>query len=545
MNLLQINDKTVEGKRGILKVPLVRVGKWAHKAAKVIQFTISDLNQIIKNFRDNILQHKPYLTYGHVIEPYSYDSHRKKGDLIDMNIDGDILYGYFKANPSTYESVLNGDYEFASVEYVKDYMDPKTGNNVGMVLLRTALTNSPFLPGDIKIEALSQNPSIDRLFTTIPIASKNNINIMTDSTTQNLSNTATLERGETEVAPNNNNNNSPNIENGENQYTPNSISETSVESKGENQIQDSNVAPKEPSIDIASLKEEISQLKKQWIEAQELTKKILEQQKEINERALAQTVKQENNEKEIVESNKEVEEENKEKENKAKENDKEGTNEIEPEGEVKASQEVNQSTNKEKKDDTTPMNLNTELNKYVNSNSGPLDIKGLVQSIRDRVSSAYTAQLQDSQAMVQTLQQQLNDIKNQAEEERKQRDAYALSLQEAQNQAFLASTDLTRDHLIGNGVPPELANQFIQVQSGLLTQQSKINLSLDGQEPKQLDITEALCELFIRAVSCNPVNLSVSGQSTFSGGTYDPTGRTQRIRQVIERNRKRAQELYK
>jgi len=545
MNLLQINDKTVEGKRGILKVPLVRVGKWAHKAAKVIQFTISDLNQIIKNFRDNILQHKPYLTYGHVIEPYSYDSHRKKGDLIDMNIDGDILYGYFKANPSTYESVLNGDYEFASVEYVKDYMDPKTGNNVGMVLLRTALTNSPFLPGDIKIEALSQNPSIDRLFTTIPIASKNNINIMTDSTTQNLSNTATLERGETEVAPNNNNNNSPNIENGENQYTPNSISETSVESKGENQIQDSNVAPKEPSIDIASLKEEISQLKKQWIEAQELTKKILEQQKEINERALAQTVKQENNEKEIVESNKEVEEENKEKENKAKENDKEGTNEIEPEGEVKASQEVNQSTNKEKKDDTTPMNLNTELNKYVNSNSGPLDIKGLVQSIRDRVSSAYTAQLQDSQAMVQTLQQQLNDIKNQAEEERKQRDAYALSLQEAQNQAFLASTDLTRDHLIGNGVPPELANQFIQVQSGLLTQQSKINLSLDGQEPKELDITEALCELFIRAVSCNPVNLSVSGQSTFSGGTYDPTGRTQRIRQVIERNRKRAQELYK
>lgn len=555
MNLLQNNESKVEGKQGILKVPLVRVGRWAHKAARIIQFSLSDLKQLIQNFRDDVLQHKPYLTYGHVLEPYSSDSHRKKGDLIDMAIENDVLYGYFKANPSTYESVLNGDYEFASVEYVRDHIDPKTGNNVGMVLLRTALTNSPFLPGDIKIEALSQNSKSDRLFTTIPIVNKKNINMKDNSNTQNLSNTATLEREDTQV--NQGAESSPQqVSQPQVQETTNTqeIANTGNVTQNAQNTQATEESVQQKDSQIALLLKEISDLKKQMEEGQSKTElwtqKVLE---EVNSR-LSQSNSGTLTEEKEVKEEEEVEDKGKGEENKKKEEKDEpkvlsntDDKEIKPEGTEEVSQEESVKSLSNNQQDVDTKMSNSEINKYIGSKNTttPLDIQSLVKNIRDRVSSAYSAQLKDSQATVQSLQQQLNELKNTAEQEKRQRELYALSLQEAQQQAFLASTDLTRDHLIGNGVPPELANQFIQVQSGFLTNQDKINLSLDGQEPKEMDITEALCELFIRAVSCSPVNLSVSGQTSFGGGAYDPTGRTQRIREVIERNRKRAQELYK
>jgi hypothetical protein len=514
MNLIQDNKNEVEGRKGILKIPLVRVGRWAHKAAKIIEFSISDLNQIIKNFKEDILQHKPYLTYGHVLEPYSADSHRKKGDLLDLSIENDVLYGYFKPNPSTYQSILDGDYEFASVEYVKEHIDPKTGDNVGMVLLRTALTNSPFLPGDIKIQALSQNPSSDRLFTTIPIKSKN---MKENPNTQNLSNTATLEKEE------------------QLEEVKEEVKEdTSSEVKIENTIEESKVSAE------SLILREILELKNEWKKSEELQKNLKEEIiKELEERL---KIKEEEKDEPKVLSNKED----------IKDIDDLSIKEIENKDTSDLSIKDKEEENKDEKiiSNTPDMNSNkdpeisnTELKNIIGTNN--LDIKGLVKSIRDRVSSAYTAQLLDSNSQVKSLQEQLLELKTQAEEERKQREVFALSLQEAQNQAFLASTDLTRDHLIGNGVPPELANDFIKVQTALLTNQSKINLSLDGQEGKDMDILEALSELFIRAISCNPINLSVSGQSSFSQGIYDPTGRSQRIRQTIERNKKRAQELYK
>lgn len=521
MNLLQISDKKVEGKEGILKVPLVRVGKWAHKAVKIIQFTISDLEQLVRNFYNNILQHKPYLTYGHVIEPYSSDSHRKKGDLIEMSIEDNILYGYFKAKPSTYESVLNGDYEFASVEYVKDYMDPKTGNNVGMVLLRTALTNSPFLPGDIKIQALSQKNndenSSDRLFTTIKI-SESNIKHM-----NNQNNLDTLPKENQE------------IETKEIQTKEVEKENINTEQEPKKENNTSNTEKKDLNFDVSEVQKQLEVvLRSAAIEnlIKDFSDQVEDLKKEIKNINLSSSV--------IIEDKKEVDKdepniqsqtEDKKEEQIIKKDEVEKSNKLETEI-------TNDLTTNDKK-------MTNEINNYIKSNSGPLDIKGLVKNIRDRVGSAYQAQIQDYDFTVRSLQEQLNELKTKAEEERKQREIYALSLQEAQSQAFLASTELTRDHLIGNGVPPELANQFISVQSSYLNQKDTVKLSLDGSEAKDMDITEALCELFIRAVACNPVNLSVSGFSSYSQQGYDPSGRTQRIKQIIERNRKKAEEIYK
>ncbi|MEI2418777.1 hypothetical protein V6O07_00755 [Arthrospira platensis SPKY2] len=538
MNLLQISNKKVEGKEGILKVPLVRVGKWAHKAAKIIQFTLSDLEELVRNFNNNILQHKPYLTYGHVLEPYSSDSHRKKGDLVEMSIENNILYGYFKAKESTYQSVLNGDYEFASVEYVRDYMDPKTGNNVGMVLLRTALTNSPFLPGDIKIQALSQKGSneniSDRLFTTIKIQrnkNMNNTNNVDTLPTENNEIETVEEKSKSEVLEQESkveNNNADNVEK-ETQESNTKINEhldvSEVQKHLETVLQSSAIQEL-----INGFSGQVNQLKK-----------------EIENIRLSSSVKND------IEPNIQSQNEDKEKEpkelkalNLEDKNDKEDI-EKQPENEKLETEIKNEKLETEIKNELTnnDKKMTNEINNYIQSNSGPLDIKGLVKNIRDRVGSAYQAQIQDYDLTVKSLQQQLNELKNQAEEERKKREIYALSLQEAQSQAFLASTELTRDHLIGNGVPPELANQFIIVQSSYLSQKDTVKLSLDGSEAKDMDITEALCELFIRAVACNPVNLSVSGFSSFSQQGYDPSGRTQRIKQIIERNRKKAEEIYK
>jgi hypothetical protein len=140
----------------IVKVPLAKLGKWWNAAYGLISFTREDFDNIISNVKNNILGHAPYLTFGHLDEEHdSTDSHRKRGDLVDITVIDDTLTGFFKVKPLTYRFVKEGEYEFSSVEYQPEGFNKDTKESVGKLLKRVGLTNSPFVPLNTKAVALS------------------------------------------------------------------------------------------------------------------------------------------------------------------------------------------------------------------------------------------------------------------------------------------------------------------------------------------------------------------------------------------------------
>jgi hypothetical protein len=139
--------------KNILNIPVAKVGKW-YRNNRVISFTMKDLKSMVDNFKKRVLSFNPFLTYGHLVDTASIDSHRKKGDILDLYIKGNTLWAKAITKEDTYESILKGEYEHSSGEFILDYTNPNTGMKTGAVLLRLALTNSPFLPLG-KIEALS------------------------------------------------------------------------------------------------------------------------------------------------------------------------------------------------------------------------------------------------------------------------------------------------------------------------------------------------------------------------------------------------------
>ena len=130
-----------------LRIPLAKKGKWFHDHYGTVEFSDKDFESIITNYRENVLGFDPYATYGHLDEePGSTDSHRKRGDLKDIEVDGDVLYGRFEVPEETYNAVKERQFEYSSGEFIRNFSDKATGNKKGTAFLRVALTNSPFIP---------------------------------------------------------------------------------------------------------------------------------------------------------------------------------------------------------------------------------------------------------------------------------------------------------------------------------------------------------------------------------------------------------------
>lgn len=140
-----------------VRVPLAKKGKWYHDSYGVVEFNDTDFTEILSNQQANRLGFTPYITYGHVDEePNSTDSHRKRGDLVEFAVQEDVLYGDFSVKEDTYELIKDGEYEFSSGEFIRNFTDKSTGDKVGTAFLRVALTNAPFIPFKEKVQALSQ-----------------------------------------------------------------------------------------------------------------------------------------------------------------------------------------------------------------------------------------------------------------------------------------------------------------------------------------------------------------------------------------------------
>lgn len=146
----------------LIKVPFVKKGTWKHDVYGDVTFTDKDVKELITNYKANVTGFTPYLTLGHLDEELnSTDSHRKRGDLKDILEEGDTTYGIFKVSDEIYTRVENGEYEYSSGEFHRNFKDRDSGNPVGTTVLRVALTNSPFLPfGNDKVQALSNEAEI-------------------------------------------------------------------------------------------------------------------------------------------------------------------------------------------------------------------------------------------------------------------------------------------------------------------------------------------------------------------------------------------------
>jgi hypothetical protein len=147
-----------------IKVPLAKKGKWKHDVYGEVEFTDRDFEEIVSNLKGGILGHPPYLTFGHLDEEsHSTDSHRKRGDIQDISVEGDVLYGLFDQRDEVVSAVSNKEYEYASGEFLRNFTDKESGEKKGTVFMRVALTNSPFLPfsKDEKVQLLSSQESLE------------------------------------------------------------------------------------------------------------------------------------------------------------------------------------------------------------------------------------------------------------------------------------------------------------------------------------------------------------------------------------------------
>lgn len=166
-----VGDASIELLKGKLRVPQAKIGTWKHNTYGEVTFTIEKFTEAITNFENDVLGFEPYLTFGHPIESSDVDSYnefietakaldgqRKRGDLEQLRIEGDMLVGYYTPKPEAYDAVSRGEYEYSSGEFLTNFTDKKTGVNRGTVLVRTALTNAPFIPHREKVVALSQSP---------------------------------------------------------------------------------------------------------------------------------------------------------------------------------------------------------------------------------------------------------------------------------------------------------------------------------------------------------------------------------------------------
>lgn len=131
----------------ILKVPIAKVGSWAHPTYGTVAFSPEDFDAAITNFNVGALGFEPHLSFGHLDEePNSTDSARKRGNLKYLMKDGDSLDGYFSVPRGVAEAVAEGEYEYSSGEFIRNLMDKNSGEYRGMAISRVALTNTPYLP---------------------------------------------------------------------------------------------------------------------------------------------------------------------------------------------------------------------------------------------------------------------------------------------------------------------------------------------------------------------------------------------------------------
>ena len=157
-----------------LLIPLLVLGKMYHHKYGEIEYTEKDFLDIKNNLVSQKLGFSPYVTHGHIntdsytddmyieqarLQALSTDAELKRGEITDVVMIDDVVYAIAEnLHPNTKALVESKEYEYASGEFLKNFIDKETGSNIGTVLVRTSLTNAPAMPfKDKKLQLFSEN----------------------------------------------------------------------------------------------------------------------------------------------------------------------------------------------------------------------------------------------------------------------------------------------------------------------------------------------------------------------------------------------------
>ncbi|TWH45903.1 phage protease [Sporomusa sp. KB1] len=131
----------------MLKIPFLRLGEWVHPVYEKIKITQQTFDDILRNFKDNVLGKEPFIRLGHDKggKPTFGDA-PAEGWVKQIVQEGNVLCAIVEPTSETAaENIRSKRFRFSSAEFTPNGIDKETGNPVGALLSAIALTNEPFL----------------------------------------------------------------------------------------------------------------------------------------------------------------------------------------------------------------------------------------------------------------------------------------------------------------------------------------------------------------------------------------------------------------
>lgn len=149
----------------LLKIPVAKLGSWFHETHGIVTFSGDDLRSIERNFRVNARGYEPYLKIGHNEKgPGIYDDERAEAHLVDLQREGDVLFGLFEPhNDEVKADIDKGVYRYASPELIRQAKNRETGKAIdGPILRGVSLTNTPSIP-NLPRNSLAGNDNLTQM----------------------------------------------------------------------------------------------------------------------------------------------------------------------------------------------------------------------------------------------------------------------------------------------------------------------------------------------------------------------------------------------
>lgn len=151
------NPAALETKNGkeYIKVPIARKGRWIHPVYGEVVEDQDDFNLITQNWENGVLGYEPPLYLGHPNEINALGGEEAVAFLEHIQQEDDFLFGFYDPiDESAKEKVRAGKYRYASPELARNAINRETGEQVGTVLERHALTNEPFFTKLPRVEVV-------------------------------------------------------------------------------------------------------------------------------------------------------------------------------------------------------------------------------------------------------------------------------------------------------------------------------------------------------------------------------------------------------
>lgn len=146
----------------MLKIPFFRLGTWKHPVYGDIKGTQEMFDQMLANFKSNVLGRPPFIRIGHDKGNGStFGDVAAEAWVKEIVQEGDVLYAMAEpTNQEVSDNIKSKRYRFASSEFTANGVNKETGAKVGALLSAIGLTNDPFLTRLPESVALADQPDL-------------------------------------------------------------------------------------------------------------------------------------------------------------------------------------------------------------------------------------------------------------------------------------------------------------------------------------------------------------------------------------------------